>query len=321
MPGRIPLLLSLIVTAVVPHAFATTSAVPLPAPEIFAPGVISGPGGDGAPTFSPDGSTLFFTRSAAHWTVIMESHKTGSTWSKPTLSTFSGVWPDSSPAMSPDGSYIIFQSFRPASEAKPGEPAPPKVSNLWRVDRAGDGWGKPVRLPDTVNIGHSIWKPSIAQDGSIYFTFISDKGAKRLYSAQYHDGKYLPAQPVSFSDGTTADVDPEIAPDGSFLVFCSSGRLKDDDKDHLYISRKQGSDWGPVTQIRYAGDDKPYGYSTDDEPRLGADHRTLYFSSDRAATVHFPRMPEQAKQDVDRMELWDNGNTNVWSISLLPWLS
>jgi hypothetical protein len=49
-----------------------------------------------------------------------------------------------------------------------------------------------------------------------------------------------------------------------------------------------------VVPIRYAGDEKPYGFSTDDEPRLAPDHRTLYFSSDRVVPVHFPRTHEQA---------------------------
>jgi hypothetical protein len=40
----------------------------------------------------------------------------------------------------------------------------------------------------------------------------------------------------------------------------------------------------------------------------------VYFSSDRVVTVHFPRTHEQAQQDFERMESWDNSNTNVWSI-------
>ena len=44
---------------------AATPVVSAPVPEIFAPGEISGPANDGAPTFSPDGNTLFFTRSTA----------------------------------------------------------------------------------------------------------------------------------------------------------------------------------------------------------------------------------------------------------------
>ncbi len=295
------------------------TATSLPEPQIFAPGVISGPANDGAPTFSPDGNTLFFTRSAAHWTVILESHKVDGEWTKPSLASFSGRWPDSSPAFSPDGSYIVFQSTQPATP-KAGESNPVIASNLWRVDRSASGWSEPKRLPDTVNIGSSIWKPSIAADGTIYITVIDDKGGKRLFSSSYVDGAYQPAQPLSFSDGKTADVDPEIAPDGSFLVFCSSGRAPADGKDHLYIVRKNGAVWGPVTPLRYAGDDKPYGYSTDDEPRLGPDHRTLYFTSDRVVVVHFPRTREKAQQDIERLDSWDNSNSNVWSISLSSYL-
>jgi hypothetical protein len=299
---------------------ATGLSAQAPTPQIFAPGIISGPANDGSPTFSPDGNTLFFTRSTPHWSVILESHKTGAQWSKPTLASFSGIWPDSSPTMSPEGSYIIFQSTRPVEpltvKHEPGKPIPGIVSNLWRVDRKETGWTEPKRLPDAVNIGHSIWKPSVAADGTIYLTVIDNKGSKRLFASKLVKGEYQTAQPLSFSDGTMSDVDPEIAPDSSFLVFCSAGRIPNDGKDHLYIVRKQGNDWGAVSQLRYQGDDKPYGYSTDDEPHLGPDHRTIYFSSDRAFVVHFPRTREQAQKDLDRLEIWDNSNNNVWSITL-----
>jgi len=44
----------------------------------------------------------------------------------------------------------------------------------------GTGWSKPTRLPDTVNlVGQSIWKPSIAADGTIYFVSI---GIIRYYA-------------------------------------------------------------------------------------------------------------------------------------------
>src|ERR1700722_7180103 len=67
-------------------ASAQNAAVPSspgPTPQIFAPGVISGPGNDGSPTFSPDGNTLFFTRSTSHWTIILESHQVQGKWSTP----------------------------------------------------------------------------------------------------------------------------------------------------------------------------------------------------------------------------------------------
>jgi WD40-like Beta Propeller Repeat len=290
-------------------------------PELFAPGVISGPANDGSPTFTPDGNTLFFTRSTAAWGVILESHRSNGVWSEPEVAPFSGEWSDSSPGMAPDGSYLVFVSLRPKVVGANPNGSQNKImtANLYRVNREGTGWSKPVPLPEAVNIGPSIWKPSMSLDGTIYFVFIDDKGRKRLYSSQNKNGEYQQAQPLSFSDGEASDVDPEIAPDGSFLVFCSSGRRKGDPKDHLFIVRRKGADWGEIVPIRYAGDTAA-GSSVDDEPHLGPDHRTLYFSSDRGVPVKFPRTPEQARADLKRLESWDNSNSNVWFMPINPWL-
>jgi hypothetical protein len=171
---RTRLVLSLVLASLsTTAAFASTTqdaaTSSLPEPKIFAPGEISGPANDGAPTFSPDGNTLFFTRSAAHWTVIVESHIVDGHWSRPVVAPFSGEWPDSSPAMSPDGSYIVFQSTRPkvpltdANRPKPGEPIPGIVSNLWRVDREGLGYGS-LASPPT---GRFILRRSTRKETSV----------------------------------------------------------------------------------------------------------------------------------------------------------
>jgi Tol biopolymer transport system component len=105
--------------------------------------VVSGPANDGSPAFSPDGNTIFITRSTANWSAIVESHKNHGKWSHPTLAPFSGQWSDTSPAMSPDGTYLVFESKRPklplAPHPEKGESVPGIVSNLWRVDRMGTG--------------------------------------------------------------------------------------------------------------------------------------------------------------------------------------
>jgi hypothetical protein len=286
-------------------AYAATPV--LPAPEIFAPGVISAGANDGSPTFSPDGNTLFFARSST-WSVILESHRSGGRWSEPRVAPFSGQWNDWAPEFAPDGSYVVFVSVRPETHA-----------NLWRSDRAGAGWSAPVRLPDAVNIGPSVWKPSMAADGSIYFVSIDAKGGKRLYCSRYKNGVYQPAQPLPFSDGKSGDVDPEVAPDESFMLFASDGRVPGDTKDHLFIAFNHGGVWQSPSPIRYAGDDAG-GYSTDNEPHLSHDLHTLYFSSDRVTRVRFPRTAEQAQQDLERLNSWDNTNSNAWSVPLGPLL-
>jgi len=328
------LLLTMLAVAAIPIQMAGAGAMAnsasddppaapeVPKPQIFAPGVISGPAANGSPTFSPDGNTIYFTRSNGAWGGIVESHKVKGEWQKPTLAPFSGQWSDSSMGMAPDGSYLVFSSKRPIAPLAPGADRKDihSVANLWRVDRTASGWSEPVRLPETVNIGRSIWKPSIAANGDIYFVSIDDKGAKRLYCAEMKNGVYQPAQPLPFSGGTTLDVDPEIAPDESFLIFVSAGRRQGSSLDQMYIVARQGDGWGPVVPIRYAGDENP---STDDEPHLGPDHRTIYFSSDRQFPVNYPRTPEQAKEDFKRMESvgWFGGYANVWTLPLEPFLS
>jgi len=295
-------------------------AASLPAVQLFAPGVVSGPANDGSPTFSLDGKTLFFTRYAAHWSVILESHRVNGEWSEPVLAPFSGQWPDSSPTWSPDGKYLVFVSTRPKTPLKelpkPGEAIPGIVSNLWRVDRTPTGWSEPVRLPDEVNITGAIFKPSVAANGDVFLTVIGPGTAKSIYVSPLRNGSYQRATLLPFSDGSKLDVDPEVPPDESFLVFSSGGRVEGDPHERLFLVKREGDHWGVPTMIRYQNDVTKYGASTDNEPKLGRDGVTLYFSSDRTEATHFPRTRAQAEDDLQRLSHWDNSNSNVWTISL-----
>ncbi|MES2102515.1 MAG: hypothetical protein V4634_00740 [Pseudomonadota bacterium] len=280
-------------------------------PAIFAPGVISGPANDADPAFTPDGNTLFFARNST----IMVSHRTGNTWSAPAIAAFSGLWSDLQPTMSPDGSFMVFVSNRPVDAGGNGSrPA----GNLWRVERKNGEWGEPVHLPATVNGGNSIWAPSIAGDGSLYFIERENAAAPfRLWRSQWKDGNYQAAAPVSFGDTTTQDVDPAVAPDESFIIF-GSMHPGPDQHERLFIAFKENGRWGKPVDLGGAvnGD----GASDTNEARLSADHRSLYFSSDRTTPVKFPRTRAQAEEDLSRIGAWDNGNQNIWSISLAPWL-
>jgi Tol biopolymer transport system component len=293
-------------------AFALLGADALPTPEIFAPGVISGPANDGSPAFTPGGNTLYFTRSGAGGGAILESHLVNGSWSPPVLAPFSGQWSDQQPAIAPNGSFMIFVSTRPAPDT------PEHGARIWRMERTNDGWGTPALMPPAVNISPRVFAPSIAADGSIYFLNITINGGApefQIYCAPFVNGAYRQAEPLPFSTPKTADVDPAIAPDQSYMVFASSGRRSGDTHEHLFIVTHHGGVWGQVHPLRYAGDDDNGG-SNDNEPRISPDGRTLYFDSDRTLTLHFPRTRDQALADLARIDSWDNGNTNVWTIPL-----
>lgn len=156
----------------------------------------------------------------------------------------------------------------------------------------------------------------MAANGDVYVTVIEPGAAKAIYVSELKAGVYQRARPLPFSDGAKLDVDPEIAPDESFLVFSSGGRVEGDSHERLFVVRRVGDGWGEPRMIRYRDDVSKYGASTDNEPKLGRDGYTLYFSSDRTVVVRFPRTRAQANEDVKRMEEWDNSNSNVWTISL-----
>jgi len=292
-----------------PQAHAQT------APQIFAPGVVSGPSNDADAAFTPDGRTVVFSRDGA----LMISDKTGTAWSPPRIAPFSGEWMDLQPTMSPDGRFLIFVSNRPVAPTDTGHPH----GNLWRVARNGASWGAswgaPEHLPATINADQSIWGPSVAADGTLYFMRRADpKAPWHLWMSRLADGQYQVATELTFGDPTAQNVDPTVAPDQSFIVF-SSKHPATDAHEHLYISFRDGDRWRTPVDLGEGinGD----GSHDVNESRLGPDGETLYFTTDRTLPVTYPRTPAQADMDRARIESWDNGDTNIWSVSLKPWLN
>jgi Tol biopolymer transport system component len=305
----------------VPSLFATGAAVQ--APQIFAPGVISGPANEACPAFAPDGNTVYFDIGS----MILVSHRTDGGWSKPQIAPFSGQWLDHDPAMAPDGSYLVFVSNRPVAPGSNqalaatvhGKLVPGYGGHLWRVDRKGDGWGTPVHLPDAVNASDRTYAPSIAADGSLYFIHPDGQGVFHIYRSTYAHAAYQPAVQVTVGDPAAATQDPAIAPDQSFMVFNMSEAGKPGEMGGFYIAFRQGEQWGKPIDLGEAINGKP-GKWSQWGAHIGPDGRTLYYSSDRRSPTSYPLSAEQAKAALERMESWDNGSNNIWSVSLGPWL-
>ena len=312
-------LLAVCVCAVVTSGVEAAASV---RPELFAPGVISGPAAEDSAAFSPNGDTIFFDRIRWPNAAILVSHRTATGWSTPTIAPFSGRWLDHDPAMAPDGSFLVFSSNRPDQPGgKPldavladGKVSPGSGGHLWRVDRNGKGWAEPVRLPDAVNSSSRTYAPSVAADGSVYFQRPGADGDFRLFRSQYRDGQYLAPVQVRLGDAAAHELDPAVAPDESFIVFDANYAGKDQ-SDRLYIAFREGNGWSAPLDL---GDEVNHGAPWGSH--LGPDHRTLFFSSPGGVAVHYPRSAAQGQQDLARMAAWDNGLDNLWSVPLAPWL-
>ncbi|HVU96318.1 MAG TPA: hypothetical protein VHE34_13900 [Puia sp.] len=291
-------------------------------PELLGPGTISGPVADAAPAFSPDGKTVYFHRSGVAMTgTILVSRLRAGVWSKPEVAAFSGQWQDIEPAMSPDGRYMIFSSNRPVvpggkvldgmwnSQRYPGG-----GGNLWRVDRIGEGWSDPRRLPDLINSDSSIFSPAVTANGSLYFMKpVRDTGHFHLFRSEYRSGAYQAPVAVPFSAAdTVSDVDGAVAADESFIVF--SSKRPPAKMMELFIVFRKGGIWG---------EPKPLGAevnrgSSSIESRLSPDGKRVYFSSSWAPKRESFGEAGSGRRALERIE-WETGSLNIWSVPLAAW--
>jgi hypothetical protein len=313
----------LVITCLPVAVFSQSKPSSPDSPQVFCPGVISGPVHDMAPAFTPDGKTVYFHRSGPGLTgVILVSHLRNGVWSRPGIASFSGQWQDIEPAMSPDGSYLLFSSNRP--EGKDGEVLngawggskyPRRGGNLWRVDRKGNGWGKPYRLPDLINSDSSVFSPAITANGTLYFMKpVGHGGVFHLFRSEYRDGVYQPVETLPFSaPDSVGEFDPAVAPDDSFIVF-SSGRAPAK-RTELWIVFRAGGGWGIPVSLGPAVN-RSAGCV---EARLSPDHRRLFFSTSYVASPVDPSDRSERQAEIDR-SLWQNGSMNIWSVSLDKWL-
>lgn len=243
------------------------------APEVFAPGVVSGPRVELNAAFSPDGRTMYFSRKdgADKISTILVTRRRGDAWSEPEVAPFSGRYRDVDPMFSPDGKRLYFSSYRP----RDGDTQPAADADLWFVEsRGSDEFGEPVHMGTPINTLLDDLYASLTRDGALYFArWDPERATGDLFVAQPtptgYDVTPLPA-PVNTEH---VEYDPFVAPDERYLLFVSS-RPGGHGGGDLYVSFRDGSGW---TQPRNVG---PLLNTSAREyaPVVSADGQYLYFA-------------------------------------------
>lgn len=251
-----------------------------PEPEIFAPMTISAPIVATGPAFSADQSVVIFERGEGHHRQLYQSHREGEGWATPQPLPFEGPWNYLEPTLSSDGSYLIFASNRPIDGgATPtdgywaGKTQVGLGGTLWRSDRTATGWAAPKPLPALINSTTSIFNPAQSGNGTLYYMQTADEDKKfHLMRAEKKGDGYAKPERLPFFLAGSADVDPAVASDDSFLIFASPretpGKLR------LFISyHTRDGGWTPPKRL--PGKINEGGAATD--LHLSPDDRTLYF--------------------------------------------
>jgi len=121
----------------------------------------------------------------------------------------------------------------------------------------------------------------------------------RLYQAEFNGGQDTQPQPLHFSDGETADFDPVVAPNESFIIFSSFRKPTPGQQNALFVAFSNGHKWQAAVIFR------PFLLGV--ESRLSLDLRTLYFTSDYPTMETLPKAQNSSAASIPQQ---------IWEVSL-----
>jgi hypothetical protein len=133
---------------------------------------------------SQDGKEIYFCAEFPE-RATMEIHVTrlvDGTWTQPKAVSFTGGnWRDIDPFLTPDGKRMIFNSNRPFPDGTPR-----KDFDLYVVERVGDGWGEPERMPDHLQSDKNDYFAVTSDAGDLYFASdrLGGKGLSDIWMAK-----------------------------------------------------------------------------------------------------------------------------------------
>lgn len=248
-------------------------------PLVFEANTISTKAIEYAPSFSPSGSEIYFSKSNDKWgkgtikSSIYFSVKKNQKWSKPKLASFSGQYDDSAPHITNNGKTLYFISQRPYDGIQ-------QVSqDIWKVERNGNNkWGTPIRLDSPINSSQNEYCIKTDKYSNLYFA--SDRnmgyGQGDLYIVKKINNTY--SSPINLGNSLNTEKGEwnlEVNKEGNMIIFEASERAENlSPYGDLYISFKLGDDWSfpqNIQEINTTGSDL--------YPELIEDDNILYFSS------------------------------------------
>jgi len=296
------------------HLLPWDAEGPAPRARLFAPGVISTGDDDAHVTFAPDGRHVYFLKNTPdfrHWTIaVVEWTRSG--WGEPRVAPFSGRWAEGDLSFAPDGKTAYFVSTRPVaagSEAR-GD------TDLWRLHRAADGWGKPEHIPELSSDGFE-WYPNMTADGWLYFGSeraegnLGEASTSDLWRARLEAGRFSAPDnlgPVLNTAGQ--DIEPWISADGRLLLFASNGRPDTRGSYDVYVSHRCGESWSAPRPLGADVNSPAWDFG----PRPSPDGRFLFFTSNRAAADRAPGRALSFDELVARVRAPGNGLRDVYRI-------
>ena len=239
-------------------------------PELFAPGLVSTGMHTRDMAMSPEGDEIYFSIQAGAVVAILGSRLVDGAWTDPEVADFSAdpAIGNIEPHISPDGSRFFFVSNRSADGASPAEAERGRweTADIWMMERAGDTWGPPQRVPEPVSTAAPEYFPSTTSDGTLYFTR-EDPETRRnyIYRARRSGDGYAEPERLPEQVNSANQFNSFVAPDESYLILGVFGRSDSvGGTDYYVVFRGDDDTWsepvnlGPVVNQPRGQEWSPY---------------------------------------------------------------
>ena len=279
-------------------------------PAVLGDGIISTSDDEFGGSLTPNGDTIFFSKSAPHSYryVMVQSFLRNGAWTRPTVLPFSGRYSDSDPTLSPDGTKMFWSSDRPVNGNAKHD------YDLWMVERTSSGaWGKPQRLPEPINSDASEFAASMTRDGTLYFSSAREGGIQ-AYRSHRVNGNWTTPENVSRlidrgDSSVVYDLDVMIDPDERFLLL---GSIRSDGFGNfdLYLARNDHGRWSRALHLPAPFNTRARDYA----PHLSPDGKRLFFSSERSFALDSLERPLTYRELVTRLRSTLNGSGNIYEM-------
>ena len=280
-------------------------------PELFAPGIVSTGLAERDFAMTPDGTEIYYTSvlgSGFNFSAIVTVKQTDGQWIGPTVAPFSGRFKDLAPTISPDGQRFLFVSTRPM----PGSSEILENEDIWEMNRESHGWSEPRNLGAPINTQQAEFFPSLARDGTLYFTRRSEDRTEAIYRSAWLDDRYQEPERLGPEvNAAPTQFNAFIDPDQRFLIVCSWGR---DDSlggvDYYVVFRSSDDVWtGPINLGGSINTETGQEWS----PYVSPDGKYFFFMSSRSAFDSGRVQTELTFEEIQNLHaLPMNGNSDIW---------
>jgi hypothetical protein len=248
-------------------------------PEIFAPNFISTEEQEFGSVFNKKGTEFYFGVDVGKRNEIRFSQIVKGKWTKPITIISHERYSYNDPFLSNDENRLYFISKR-ALDGKGNI----KDVDIWYIEKNGNGWSEPINAGSNINTSGDEYYISFTNDGTMYFA--SNGHTRKDTTRKDHDIYYSKIidnefqEPVlldSTINTTGYEADVFVAPDESYLIFCS---IRDDSfgRGDLYISfKKPNGEWTKAVNMGKEINTENYEYC----PFVTKDGKYLLYTSNQ----------------------------------------